>query len=166
MCYFCRLLCSKICHSSELCEVRTNFIGGFYERLSCWIKSHKFLGASLVAQTVKRLPAVWETHIQYLGWEDPLKKEMATHSSTLAWKMILEKRACFPCCLHPGKLIWRLIICLLFASFCDHEGKAKRIIESLTQCSNIIGHWNNSIRVPPGLLLMEDHRCHCHFNHN
>ena len=43
-------------------------------------------GASLVAQTVKRLPAVTETRVRSLGWEDPLEKEMATHSSTLAWK--------------------------------------------------------------------------------
>ena len=40
-----------------------------------------------MAQTVKRLPAVWETWVQSLGWEDPLEKEMATHSSTLAWKI-------------------------------------------------------------------------------
>ena len=43
--------------------------------------------ASLVAQTVKHLPAIWETRVQSLGWEDPLEKEMATHSSTLAWKI-------------------------------------------------------------------------------
>ena len=36
---------------------------------------------------VKGLPAVWETWVQSLGWEDPLEKEMATHSSTLAWKI-------------------------------------------------------------------------------
>ena len=39
---------------------------------------------SLVAQMVKRLPAMWETRVRSLGWEDPLEKEMATHSSTLA----------------------------------------------------------------------------------
>ena len=39
---------------------------------------------SLEAQTVKRLPATWETQVQSLGREDPLEKEMATHSSTLA----------------------------------------------------------------------------------
>ena len=44
-------------------------------------------GDSLVAQTVKHLSAVWETQVQYLGWEDPLEKEMATHSSTLAWRI-------------------------------------------------------------------------------
>ena len=43
--------------------------------------------ASLVAQTVKRLPAVRETRVQSLGWEDPLEKEIATHSSTLACKI-------------------------------------------------------------------------------
>ena len=39
----------------------------------------------MVAQTVKRLSAVQETQVQSLGWEDPLEKEMATHSSNLAW---------------------------------------------------------------------------------
>ena len=43
--------------------------------------------ASLVAQAVKCLHATRETWVQYLGWEDPLEKEMATHSSTLAWKI-------------------------------------------------------------------------------
>ena len=42
--------------------------------------------ASLVAQTVKCLPTMWETWVRSLGWEDPLEKEMATYSSTLAWK--------------------------------------------------------------------------------
>ena len=44
-------------------------------------------GASLVAQTVKHLPAMRETWVQSLGQEDPLGKEMATHYSTLAWKI-------------------------------------------------------------------------------
>ena len=39
---------------------------------------------SLVAQKVKHLPAMWETWVQSLGWEDLLEKEMATHSSILA----------------------------------------------------------------------------------
>ena len=41
----------------------------------------------MVAQTVKRLPAVWKTRVRSLGWEDQLEKEMATHSSNLAWKI-------------------------------------------------------------------------------
>ena len=40
--------------------------------------------ASLVAQRVKHLPAAWETCVQSLGWEDPLEKKIATHSSILA----------------------------------------------------------------------------------
>ena len=43
--------------------------------------------ASLVAQRVKHLPTIRETWVQSLGQEDPLEKEMATHSSTLAWKI-------------------------------------------------------------------------------
>jgi len=45
------------------------------------------MGTSLVAQTVKRLPAVWETQVRSLGQEDTLEKAMAIHSSTLAWKI-------------------------------------------------------------------------------
>ena len=52
--------------------------------------------ASLVAQRVKRLPAMWETWVRSLGREDPLEKEMATHSSTLAWKI--------PWIEEPGRL--------------------------------------------------------------
>ena len=42
---------------------------------------------SLVAQTVKNLPAMWETQGQSLGWEDPLEKGIATHLSILAWRI-------------------------------------------------------------------------------
>ena len=43
--------------------------------------------SSLVAQMVKCLPMMQETRVRFLGGEDPLEKEMATHSSTLAWKI-------------------------------------------------------------------------------
>ena len=54
--------------------------------------SHEFFISALyqdalMAQTVKRLPTMWETRVQSLGPEDLLKKEMTTHSSTLAWKI-------------------------------------------------------------------------------
>ena len=52
--------------------------------------------ASLVTQMVKRLPAMRETQVRFLGWEDPLEKEMATHSSILAWKI--------PWAEEPGRL--------------------------------------------------------------
>ena len=45
------------------------------------------LQVSLVGQSVKNLPAVQETWVRSLGWEDPLEKEMETHSSILAWKI-------------------------------------------------------------------------------
>ena len=43
--------------------------------------------ASLVAQLVKNPPAMWETWVRSLGWEDPLEKGKATHSSILAWRI-------------------------------------------------------------------------------
>ena len=51
---------------------------------------------SLVAQTVKHLSTMWETRVRALGWEDPLEKEMAIHSSTIAWKI--------PWTEEPGRL--------------------------------------------------------------
>ena len=51
---------------------------------------------SLVDQTVKNLPAMWQTWIGSLGWEDPLEEGMATHSSILAWEI--------PWTEEPGKL--------------------------------------------------------------
>ena len=49
-----------------------------------------------LAQMVKHLPTMWETQVQSLGWEDLLEKEMATHSSILAWKI--------PWMEEPGRL--------------------------------------------------------------
>ena len=51
------------------------------------IGMHMSPPTSLVAQWVKRLPTMRETQVRSLGQEDPLEKEMATHSSTLAWKI-------------------------------------------------------------------------------
>ena len=48
--------------------------------------------ASLLAQTVKNLPVMQETWIQYLGWEDPLEEGMATQSSVLAWRIPMDRR--------------------------------------------------------------------------
>ena len=49
------------------------------------------MNISLVAQRVKCLPAVQETQVLSLGWEDPLEKEMATHSSILVWKIPMDR---------------------------------------------------------------------------
>ena len=43
--------------------------------------------ASLVAKMVMNLPVIWETRVWSLGWQDPLEKELTTHSSTLAWEI-------------------------------------------------------------------------------
>ena len=51
---------------------------------------------SLVAQMVERLPTMWETQVQSLSWEDLLEKDMAIHSSILAWKI--------SCTEEPGRL--------------------------------------------------------------
>ena len=50
-------------------------------------RSSVYSEASLVFQTVKRLPAMQETQVRFLGWENPLEKVMAIHSSPLAWKI-------------------------------------------------------------------------------
>ena len=60
------------------------------------LKTHRLRIASLVAQRVKRLPAMRETWVQSLGREDPLEKEMASHSSIPAWKI--------PWMEEPGRL--------------------------------------------------------------
>ena len=49
-----------------------------------------------MAQIIKKLTAMWETWIRFLGWEDPLEKEMGIHSSILAWRI--------PWTGEPGKL--------------------------------------------------------------
>ena len=64
--------------------------------LWCWRRLLRVPWASLVAQRLKRLPARRETWVQSLGQEDPLEKEMATHSSILAWKI--------PWTEEPGRL--------------------------------------------------------------
>ena len=65
-------------------------------RVTWWLRSFVLVSRDLVAQTVKRLPTMWETRVRSLGQEDPLEKEMATYSSTLAWKI--------PWTEEPGKL--------------------------------------------------------------
>ena len=73
-------------------------------RLGCYLaifidtglQRMKRLKTDLVAQRLKRLPAMWETWVQSLGWEDPLEKEKAIHSSILAWRI--------PWTEEPGRL--------------------------------------------------------------
>ena len=55
----------------------------------CIVKAMGFL----VAQMVKNLPAMRETWVQSLGWDDPLEEDMATHSSILAWRIPMDRGA-------------------------------------------------------------------------
>ena len=64
--------------------------------MCCSLCGHKELDSFLVAQLVKTLPALQETWVRSLGWEDPLEGEMATHSSIPAWRI--------PWTEEPGRL--------------------------------------------------------------
>ena len=80
------------CYSDYYNE--TEFLQVNSEQVSQCPVSQELLGltalshrASLVAQLVKNPPAMWETWVPSLGWEDPLEKGKATHSSILAWRI-------------------------------------------------------------------------------
>ena len=64
-----------------------------FTHISPFSPHHKPLRASLVAKTVKDLPAGQEMQVQSLGWEDPLEKGMVTHSSILAWRIPMDRGA-------------------------------------------------------------------------
>ena len=98
--------------------------------------------ASLVAQMVKHLSAVQETRVWSLGWEDPLEKEMATHSSTLAWKI--------PWTEEPGRLqsmgSWRVGHNWVTSLSLGGGAPAKSLQSCLTLC-------NPSDCSPPGFSV-------------
>ena len=74
-------------------KVFNKYLIDFYKLIDGWEnhrsfteqKEDSFKKSSLVAQRLKHPPAMWETWVRSLGWEDPLEKEMAPHSSILAW---------------------------------------------------------------------------------
>ena len=68
------------------CVLRCSGVFDFFQPYGR-IDKHNCGIYSLVAQRVKHLPPMWETQVQSLGLEDPLEKEMAPHSSTLAWRI-------------------------------------------------------------------------------
>ena len=73
----------------QLYDLRQILLGGL-----SFLICKRGLGINLVAQTVKHLPAMQEAWVRSLAWEDPLEKEMATHSSTLAWKIPWTEEPC------------------------------------------------------------------------
>ena len=79
---------SHQCQSCQLKKKKLSIVD-----LQCCVN---FYGASLVAQRLKRLPGMRETRVRSLGWEDPLEKAVAPHSSILAWRI--------PWTEEPGRL--------------------------------------------------------------
>ena len=99
------LLNKKNTHDGVDPSTRTRTLTGFQQRtlLPClhfsvwpWHNKHSFLSLWQLAQMVKRLSTMWETRVQSRGWEDPVEKEMAIYSSTVAWKI--------PWTEEPGRL--------------------------------------------------------------
>ena len=84
---------------SGLARAYVSFSFSFWGRL--WFS----FGASLVAQTIKNPPAVLETRVWSLGWEDPLEEGMATHSSILNWR-ILRDRGTWQATVHGVAKSW------------------------------------------------------------
>ena len=82
-------MCDGIC-SSFLLRIHLLNVSSLTFSLVYYLNTYSqtFYRASLVAQRLKCLPPMRETQVRSLGWEDPLEKEMVTHSSILAWKIL------------------------------------------------------------------------------
>ena len=66
----------------------------YYAHFPIWkLRLKEFKWASFIAQLVKNLPAMQETQVWFLGWEDPLEKEITTHSGVLAWRIPMDRGA-------------------------------------------------------------------------
>ena len=63
----------------------------------------KLKNTTLAAQMVKNLPAVWESWVQSLSWEDPLEEGMETHSSVLAWRILMDRRGAWRAAVLGGR---------------------------------------------------------------
>ena len=90
------------CLHLEKFSVRHMFFWSSIFSIYC-VPSWLLYWASLVAQTVKNLPAMWENWVKSLGWEDPLEEDMATHSSILAWRIPMNKGAWWATVHRVGK---------------------------------------------------------------
>ena len=110
------------------------------------------MGASLVVQTVKRLSAMLETWVLCLGWEDPLEKEMATHSSTVAWKIPWTEEPCRLQSMGSQRVEhdWATLL-LLYYSIWDLSSPTRG--QTRVPCTGrwILNHW--TIREVPSLYL-------------
>ena len=107
---------------------------------------------SLVAQMVKHLPAMQKIQVQSLGWEDPLEKEMATHSSTLAWKIPwmkehgrLQSMGC-----KESYTTEQLCFCFLYryASATLAKTRQAHTFPVHLKCKQVLGRWTDKWRTP------------------
>ena len=90
----CRLMVAQPCKEFAYKAADPSSIPGWGRYPGEWIGYPlQYSWASLVAQTVKNLPAMWEAWVQSLGWEDPLEKAMAIHSRILAWRIPMDRGA-------------------------------------------------------------------------
>ena len=97
---------------------------------------------------VKNLPAIQETWIWSLGWEDPLEKKMTTHSSILAWRI--------PWTEEPGKLQFSSVQSLSHVQLCDPmdcSTPAFPVLHQFLELAQIHVHWGCDTRQPPHPLL-------------
>ena len=96
------ILCCSVLYGPALTSVDDHWEGHspvytgicWQSNVSAFNTQSRFDTFFLVAETIKWLPAMWETWAQSLDWEDPLEKEMETHPSTLAWKISWAEEPC------------------------------------------------------------------------
>ena len=115
------------------------------------------LGASLIAQSVKNLPAMQETCVWFPGWKYPLEKEMATHSNILAWRI--------PWTEEPGRLQsmglqesdmseWlSLLTTMMLGKIKDvrrRGGRRMRLLDGIIHSMEITHHWLSGVCVGSG----------------
>ena len=99
--YFCGLRCLGYLASLRVPKLNSSSVFSLLQLLWPPLRlSYLFIylfdylrSSSLVAQMVKNPPAIWETWIQSLGWENPMEEGMTTHSSILAWRIPMDRGA-------------------------------------------------------------------------
>ena len=116
--------------TSHSCQ---DFFAGTSQLYIYSVQAQQETELSLVAQTVRRLSAVQETRVWSLGWEDPLEKEMAAHSSILAWKI--------PWTVEPGRLpsmgsakSWTQLSDFTFSFSKKHKSESLKVQSQVSKC--------------------------------
>ena len=106
----------------------------------------QYSSASLMVQTVKNLPVMWETWVRSLGWEDSLEEDMATHSCILAWRIPMDRGA------------WRATVHGITKSQTELSDSAQHSITVISVCgrnySKQVRRKLNSLIIPPPNVLV------------